>query len=264
MGNYRGAASTLVRYVKYLCDPLGSLSARKYSGSYAIGGNYKRIYHYHIRKTAGTSLNNMFLSLSGRDGGDVYRAINVSLNNRVVIGDKVFVGWNPLLLEKGNYFYGFSHLPAHAVNIPENSFTFTSLRDPAERVISLYRMLRFYVDNNIPHAGLIAQRDWLGRCFEDFLDRLPRNELLGQIYMFSERLDFAEALKNIQKCTFVMFMDSLSEDVTDLSERLKLPLSLKHLRSSGNEVGISEPAKIRLKKMVEIEFEMVNELKRKI
>ena len=59
---------------------------------YRIGPeDYRRIYFYHVRKAAGTSLNHAMLSLGGEDGQDVYRRMHESY--RLISGDKIFVGW---------------------------------------------------------------------------------------------------------------------------------------------------------------------------
>ena len=84
--------------------------------SYHIGTGFKRIYFYHIRKAAGTSLNHIFLSLSGKNAQDVYKNLaDVSRNHRVIINGKIFVGWNKRLIESGNYFYAFFPHPLSPV-----------------------------------------------------------------------------------------------------------------------------------------------------
>ena len=68
--------------------------------NYNVAGKYKRIYLYHIRKTGGTSLNNMFLSLGGNKVG-LYKKLVLSRSHRTCSKGMVYQGWNPLLIERG-------------------------------------------------------------------------------------------------------------------------------------------------------------------
>jgi hypothetical protein len=99
-----------------------------------------RIYHYHVRKTAGTSLDSSFWGLGGAvveaaSRREVTEAIEPNEPHRR------FVRHDPALIAQGDYFYASSHLPMHQVIVPPDTFTVTILRDPAARVISYYRYL---------------------------------------------------------------------------------------------------------------------------
>ena len=85
---------------------------RDMARGYDIQG-YRRIYLVHVRKTGGTSLNYMFLSTGGQDGSAVYDDINRSRPHRVVRDGRIFVGWDIDLINRGDYFYAFSHTPLH-------------------------------------------------------------------------------------------------------------------------------------------------------
>ena len=93
--------------------------------SYNLTDNVKRIYFFHIRKTAGTSLNHAFLALGGEEGCKVYEKLPQTRTLRIISQGKIFVGWNKGLIESGNYFYAFSHIPQHQLALPDNTFTFT-------------------------------------------------------------------------------------------------------------------------------------------
>jgi hypothetical protein len=99
-----------------------------------------RIYHYHVRKTAGTSLDSSFWAL----GGAAVEAASRREETEAVEPDEPhrrFVRHDAELIARGDYFYASSHLPLHQVKVPAETFTVTILRDPAARVISYYRYL---------------------------------------------------------------------------------------------------------------------------
>lgn len=93
----------------------------------------KRIYLVHIRKTGGTSLNKMFLAESGREASEFYEKLGLAPQRRLASNGLVFVGWHPRLLNRGNYFYGFSHVPLHQLKLRKGTFTVTCFRDPVNK-----------------------------------------------------------------------------------------------------------------------------------
>lgn len=236
--------------------------------------HYQRIYHYHIRKTGGTSLNQMFLALSGRPGEVLYaqlgdRVYEETLQEQsigsperaLIVDDKVFVGWNKHLIERGHYFYAFSHLPAHSLKLPERTFTVTCLREPCARLVSLYNMLTYYDHNKFPHPGMVEQSRWLGQSFADFLARVPRRELLGQLYMFSPRLSINEAFDNILKCSHFFFSEDFSTGVNALSEKLGLSLQSIHVRKARHQAAITAQDMERLCSLLEPEILLYERLR---
>ena len=97
--------------------------------------DFERIYHHHVRKTAGTSLDSSFWALGGPDL-ELLSKQEVHAATEPGEGGRRFVRHDPKLIARGDYFYASSHEPAHHLEIPPNTFTITILRDPAARVIS--------------------------------------------------------------------------------------------------------------------------------
>lgn len=237
--------------------------ARQLQDTYEIGdGSYKRIYYYHIRKTGGTSINHMFLGLAGTDGKEIYQELGKQPRFRLIKNDKVFVGWNKPLIEQGNYFYAFSHLPSHALQIPNDTYTFTWLRDPVKRVISHYKMLVEEQRKHSGHAMLQREGSWVGNSFSDFLDRVPKTDLLNQLYMFSSSYSVTEAAEKINACQFVGFLENGEADVNAFSENINLPIVARHSRKTKVEVEIAESDKERLREMLEPEYQLFDAIKR--
>src|SRR4051794_8460283 len=98
-----------------------------------------RVYHFHVRKSAGTSLNAAFWALGGVDADVLTR----SRAKRVEGNGHVFVRGDSALIEGGEYLYGSSHTPAYLLDLPAETYTITILRDPVARFLSYYRYLRW-------------------------------------------------------------------------------------------------------------------------
>ncbi|MEX0654695.1 MAG: hypothetical protein WD534_18740 [Phycisphaeraceae bacterium] len=241
------------------CWP-GDRRCQALAAGYRIAGDHRRIYFHHIRKTAGTSLCWAFLATSGRDGAQLYDRLARQFVARVVLGDKVIVGWNRRLIQQGQYYFGFSHIPAHSLTLPPATFTVTCLRDPVKRVISHYRMLREFQETEPTRPVFRAEGRWLGASFSDFLDRLPREHLLRQVCMFSRRFDPAEAADAIADCSCVLSTEQFAAGLADLSRTIGLPLQNHRAKSSGFTVEIADADVARLRDMLEPEYRMYEQL----
>lgn len=232
---------------------------RKVSAAYNING-YKRIYLVHIRKTGGTSLNNMFLSLGDQDFASLYTELESTLGHRMLRSGKIFVGWEVGLINQGNYFYAFSHTPMHRLDLPDHTFTITCFRDPVRRVISHYNMLMNYAVNKISHPCMEVEGKWLGDSFDDFLDAIPREHLLNQLYMFSENFDIDEAVKRVGNLSHYFFTEEFSEGIEELNRKTGLELKPVHVHKSGYQAHIPEESIARLRNKLVVEYEFLDRL----
>jgi hypothetical protein len=253
-----------------------------------------RIYHFHVRKSAGTSMNAAFWSLGGLSGAEDWK-------EREGEGLR-YVRHDAGLIEKGEYFFACSHIPAHVLRLPPDTFSLTILRDPAARVISYYRYLVWarsglgqgmdpYIDEvrdegaflegsaRYALAQLRPERvraesavDTLGlgqflsrwarlpfpaRSFEGFLARVPPRKLLTQLHMFSRRLDPAEAAEKILSCDFVCFTESFSDDLARLGSALGLPLEVRRDRQTPGSVELTERERELLRARLQPEYRML-------
>lgn len=223
---------------------------------YDIDG-YDRIYHIHVRKTGGTSLNQMFLRLETEEPDQAYRELGASPPHRIVRGGKIFVGWTPHLINQGHYFYAFSHEPLDALRLPPSTFMMTCLRDPVQRVFSHYSMVRSYVEDDIAHPCVDSEGSWLGSSFNDFLDNVPRRHLHNQLYMFSEDFDEERAFERIVRCEHVMFTERFSQGVEELNRKTGLRLKTLHRKKSSGRYDLTDSARKRAREMLEPEYRLL-------
>lgn len=222
------------------------------ASSYNING-YKRIYLVHIRKTGGTSVNNMFLGISGR-AERLYNRLAKKSSHCIFSKGKIYVGWNNDLISRGNYFYAFSHAPWHKLDLPVGTFSFTCFRDPVNRVISHYNMLSNYLKKGIDHPCMKVEKEWLGESFEHFLNNIPKKHLCNQLYMFSEDFNIEEAVENVFSLSHYLFTERFAEGIDELNCKTGLNLMPIHIRKSTVKNNISTKNISLLKEMLEEEY----------
>lgn len=233
--------------------------ARAYRRSSFSMSGYTHVYLYHVRKTAGTALNHCFFSLSGEEPAAIYRRLTGSGGNFAIAGDKIFVIWNKELIERGYFHYAASHYPMHEIALPPGTFTITCLRDPDDRMISLYRMYLDLAQNERKApAWFFRERHWMGDSFSDFLERLPREMVQQQLYMFSRSFAIDEAIANVASCSHVMVMEEFTSGLQQLNTKLGLQLpNVAGVRRSETEFEPTEPELEALRRMVSAEHQLV-------
>lgn len=232
--------------------------------------DYKRVYHFHVRKTAGTSLNSAFWALGGLD-------LRAMANSQAVEGNGLkFVRGNQQLIEEGDYFFANSHQPAYELRLPPGTYTITILRDPAARVISYYRYLLWarshrkareaepFIDDVIAESSFLDRRLSLRRrevAFRDFLERAPAQRLMTQLHMFSERMDPSEAAENALACSATCFTETYAEDLKRVAAELQLDLREMRERSFGEKVELSEGERALLRERLAPEHAMIERVR---
>lgn len=230
-----------------------------------LPGGFERIYHVHIRKTAGTSLNFAVWSLDGGDPMDIQK--NIYRETVWSHGNKIYVGSRIDLINRGKYFFGRSHLPLHKLSLPPETFTIAIFRDPAARVISHYKMLLDYREDPANHApfDLTQEMPWIGSSFREFLDNIPKTHLLNQLYMFSEKMDVQEAYEVImEQCTCFMNTEDFSTALNSLADVLHLPLQEYHRHKSKTPTEITENDFSDLHDLLADEYRLIAMLKQQI
>jgi len=226
-----------------------------------LPGKFSRVYHFHIRKAAGTSVNAAFWRLGGKSLAEAGR------DSVIVAGKFVFVRHNRDLIQKGDYHYANSHAPFWEITLPEGTFTFAVFRDPLQRLISQYRYYHFNMNHPQAHeldpmnSSVLKYSDWLGNSFSEFLDRFPGKYLQNQLFMFSETLDVDEAMLNVKKLSRYYFQDDLPVAINELEGICGHKLELKHERSFPNTAGPLEPGEEdKARNLLKKEYEFYNRL----
>lgn len=227
---------------------------------YNVSG-YKRIYLIHIRKTGGTSLNNIFLSLSGEEPASLYAQLAATPGHRLLRRGRIFVGWNIRYINKGNYFYAFSHTPLHKLNLPEGTFTITCFRDPVKRVISHYNMLMDFSVNRVSHPCMRTEGDWLGNSFNDFLKRIPQEHLCNQIFTFSARYEINEAVERVASLSHFFFTENFSNGIDAINYKTGLNLKPAHIRKASYSAPIPDSSMANLREMLAKEYNFLDRIR---
>jgi hypothetical protein len=223
-------------------------------------GEYQRIYLYHVRKTAGTSLAFALMRLSSTDPHLIDQRLS-----RFYFAQSHgyrFVANNEALIRQGSYFFAYSHLPAHTIKPPAvGTFKFTVLRDPVERVVSLYRYLASpNADSSYSHKAMSEERRWATDGFDRFLDQLPGEHLTNQLHMFSESSSVDEAVDCLNRLDLVLRTEYLDRDLDRLQVALDLRFELTRERSSLLEFTPTEAQRARLHDMLTPEFEILRQI----
>lgn len=260
--------------------------------------SYQRVHHFHVRKTAGSSLDAAFWALGGPEVAEITK---VQAAGRTVTGNGLnFVFHDAGLIAKGNYFYASSHAPAYQLRIPADTFTVTILRDPLSRAVSYYRYLLWarsnpqaydvepfiesllresgFLDGRFHHfrrqlsrnrsehpiraLGLERRRPrGVTRTFANFLTLTPVRHLFTQLRMFSPHLDPREAADGALSCSMVCFTETFSEDLERLGTRLGLDLQQKREKSFVEKIELSQRELQLLRARLKPEYEMIDRVR---
>jgi len=224
-------------------------------------GGFKRVYHHHVRKTGGTSLNRAFLGLGGEDPARVHWRMRGALHATRSNG-LVFVAHDTPLLERGDYTYGWHHAPAWSLTLPPGTFTVTVLRDPISRVLSLFRyLLDPDADKDQPFRAGKEERLRAAQGFESFVRATPAEDLLNQIYMFSARLNPDEAADGVRRCSAWFMTEHLNRGIDDLNKRLRVDLAHRWDRRSRPDDRLRDEYADLLRSVLAPEYEFLRLLR---
>jgi hypothetical protein len=198
----------------------------------------------------------MFLGWEGEDPEENYKKLVSSPGNHLIEKGRGFVGWNRKAIERGNYFYGFSHEPFHQIRLPPRTFTLTCFRDPFERTFSHYRMLQEYRRKGVNHPCMETEGAWLEEPggFDEFLNRIPPEQLMRQLYMFSKTFDIQEALVNIKKINLILSTKFLQTGVDRINLIFGKNLQVPHRRATLYQERLEEKSKNKAMGLLQKEY----------
>jgi len=221
---------------------------------------FDRIYHIHIRKCAGTSLNNAFM-LFLRNDKKLYEKLARKYDHHFYVNRRPIVGWNKYLLEYGCYWYGFSHIPYHSLTLPNKTFTFTFFRDPFERIVSHYNMINELIKINPNHPALKKEKVWVEGGFTSFLKNIPREDRENQLFMFDSNFNIDNAISAANGVDYVGNVKTIQHQfIPFLSSELQIDLPYTPLRISQMKYQPTEKEEYLGKTMLKREYEFYDEL----
>ncbi len=249
------------RRVRRLACRMGILPqvAENRRSAFRLRTGDERIYHIHLRKTGGTSLNHIFLGVGAANSDVAYEELAHRPPHCCEWNGYRYVGWSRDLIEEGNYFYAFSHTPLWQLKLPPKTYTVTCFRDPVQRVLSHYWMLRNYIEDGVDHPVMATEGAWLGNCFDDFIDRIPASHLKAQLWMFSESFDIREGMERVRSVSHVMFTENFAVGLERLGEFLGFPLGYQHRRTS-RKGEISPESVTRLREKLGDVYEFIDKI----
>ena len=236
-----------------------ALPEANYTAPTTFPNDFRRVYHIHIRKTAGTSINRIFMAASGGDENLIYNKVALSLTHTTIVNKYKFTGYCARSINRGNYFYAYSHLPYWKLNLPEYTFKFTCFRDPILRVLSHYKMLTDLRDNRKFHPCMAVEGKWLGRNIHDFIDNIPKCHLLNQLYTFSQDFNVSEASEAIHGLDQILHTESLLGDLSRMSNNLGFELGYMHYRKTEDRTFDTSVIN-RLRDMLDPEYKLLDSL----
>jgi hypothetical protein len=225
---------------------------------------FQRVYFHHIRRVGGTSLSESFLALSGTDGAEAIKTLRAADDQSLVSNGIRYVGANPALLEAGAYFYGSSHLPAHKLTLPPNTFRIAILRHPVDRIVSNYRAALFNSKRKRRTPFIELESSWLGDSLSDFCRDMPRWARCAQLYAFSSSFDVNEAAAVIAGYDCVFLTEHYGAGLARLSTALRLSLVARHAHQARLPLPVARRELREVERLLEEELELLEQVRRTV
>lgn len=202
------------------------------------------VYHYHLMKTGGTSLNHAFCAEAfapghaalrrldddvgeSDPGRAVYRAVLRSPGGRLTLDRHVLVGFHKETIERGGFTFAFSHVPHHQLALPPGCLTVTVLRDPLDRIVSRFNhWYSLWRRGRLGHYQREDMAPLIEKGFGAFLDAAEPDELAHQLHFYSAEGDPFEALERLRRVDVVLFTDRLGAGLEILNRRIGAAIRL--------------------------------------
>jgi hypothetical protein len=122
-------------------------------------------------------------------------------------------------------------------------------------------MLMGYQINNVMHPCMPIEGKWLGNSFDEFLERIPKEHLCNQLYMFSSRYDIEEAVERVKGLSHFFFTEDFAQGVDALNEKTGLRLGAIHTRKTLYKVEISQQRLDALREKLGDEYEFLGRVR---
>lgn len=215
---------------------------------------YRRFLFLHIRKTGGTSFNHGLSNFFKYSKKNINDFLDIYHGNYFIKDFKIFAGGNIEIINKQQYHIATTHLPKHELLIDSNTFTFTILRDPVQRFISHYNMLRNMILNKDSHHCLIEEKNYYDDCIVNCALKMPIKHRSAQLYCFSKALNSDEGLNKLSELTMFDTLENYSTAIEIINKTFNWEVPSLHLRK-GNPISIPPEKFISLQEILKDEID---------
>lgn len=172
----------------------------------------RKIYHVHIRKTGGRSVHHAIFGLTGKDTNEIYRRLVQNAGKAVTFDTYRFAGWCLNLSQE--FDYAFSHQPFYKLQKPTTElYLVCCVRNPVQRFISHWKMLKHYVETREQqaslHPGLEPEIGYFDDDILKFFEKLPPFHVFNQLFMFSPSGDLDDATNAMSHIDLILETEDL-------------------------------------------------------
>jgi hypothetical protein len=218
----------------------------------------RTIFYWHIPKCAGTSLKQVL--------GDYFYDAPIG---------QVLPSYStvPLLIHCVRHrlerfpFFSSCHQSIYTLGAPVEALEFVVLRDPLDRVLSMFRqtikgLWTGYPLKILPKYGH-AWNYWRAVDAESMLKLMPEELLLRQLSTFSDTLDEEEAARRINSLDAYLLLNG-RRDFDDLFNEMGVSVraaDMERLNSSPKDVHITSDSKRRIRKKLQPEHRLLRHIK---
>lgn len=192
----------------------------------------KKIYHFHLMKTGGTSLNDGIISSHYKDTMNWHSDMYKYPDCRIITDKKIFVSFNYLLIHLGLFHYGFSHRPYHQTRLPKGTYSITCIRDPLLRNYSRYKHIKKNINEKNFQAHTASELNAAEGSFGNYLELISDREMCNQLYFYSNNGNVCEAIDNLSKVNFILRNECFAEDINVLNKKIGLEIPIRRIRET--------------------------------
>jgi len=225
------------------------------------------IYFYHIQCTGGRSLMQSILH-QFPNPADVWKRCHTASEGPVVkVGDYRIAPWYPI--PPSGVDLAWSHVPFDGVILPPDTFTVTVLRDPTQRFVAWYKMVRRFERMNPRPVTLQPYYQYLGANIIETAKNVPLGLRWAQVRHFSPKLDVDEAVEHITALSYYFRLERFEAGLEHL--RKAWGLALPHLRIRDThetprveqliQKELKQPQLVELRKLLDLEYQLMGRLR---